>query len=77
MTRKDYIESAKILNTYAEYIKVRSSEEHYNNMVQDFCAMYKKDNINFDEQKFLDAVYKPKYKPKSGIMYLGKIIGSN
>jgi hypothetical protein len=62
MTRKHYIEIAKILNDYknrnARGNLYQLNENAYNQMVLDFCAMLKLDNRNFDAQKFLDAVNK-------------------
>ncbi len=62
MTRKDYVEIAKILNDY-KYSNARGNlyqlnENAYNQMVQDFCTMFKLDNRHFDKQRFIDAVNK-------------------
>ena len=49
MTRKDYIEVAKILGDNIDFTQ--------NKIVQDFCEMFKKDNPRFDSARFIDAVY--------------------
>ena len=48
MTRKDYIEVAKILNKNLENV----SDE----MLQDFVRMFKSDNPNFQPVRFENAV---------------------
>ena len=47
MTKKDYIEIAKILNKY-------SDAEHM--ILLKLCEYFKEDNPNFDADKFLDMV---------------------
>ena len=49
MTRKDYVEVAKILGDNIDYTQ--------NKIVQDFIEMFKKDNPRFDANRFIDAVY--------------------
>ena len=46
MTKKDYIEIAKILNKYRY-------DEHM--ILLKLCELFKKDNKNFDSDKFIDA----------------------
>ena len=46
MTKKDYIEIAKILNKYRY-------DEHM--ILLKLCELFKKDNENFDSDKFIDA----------------------
>lgn len=62
MTRKHYVEIAKILNDYknsnASGNLYQLNLNAYNQMIADFCAMLKMDNRNFDAQRFLDAVNK-------------------
>jgi hypothetical protein len=57
MTRKDYIATAKIFNSYAEAgqdnILISSLVK---SIVEDFADLFANDNPNFDEQRFLDAV---------------------
>jgi hypothetical protein len=57
MTRKDYIATAKIFNSYAEAgqdnLLISSLVK---SMVEDFADLFANDNPNFDEQRFLDAV---------------------
>ena len=66
MTRKHYIEIASILNDYRRSnIKGYATEgidivmsTAFENMILDFCTMFKTDNRHFDKQKFIDAVNK-------------------
>ena len=46
MTKKDYIAIAKILNKYRY-------DEHM--ILLKLCELFKKDNENFDSDKFIDA----------------------
>ena len=46
MTKKDYIEIAKILNKYRY-------DEHM--ILLKLCELFKKDNENFDSDKFIKA----------------------
>ena len=46
MTKKDYIEIAKILNKYRY-------DEHM--ILLKLCELFKKDNENFDTDKFIEA----------------------
>jgi DNA-dependent RNA polymerase auxiliary subunit epsilon len=54
MTRKDYVETARILNKYKEAI----SEKDFIDLVDDFSFMYEQDNERFNTEKFLEAVNK-------------------
>jgi len=64
MTRKDYIEIAGILKDYQNAnIKGYATEgvdiimsKAYENMIHDFCNMFKADNSNFNKQRFIDAI---------------------
>jgi hypothetical protein len=62
MTRKHYIKIAKILNRYKKIYMKRRYDTHgfnsYDNMVLEFCEMFKLENVNFDAVKFIDAVNK-------------------
>ena len=49
MTKKDYIEIAKILNKYRY-------DEHM--ILLKLCELFKKDNENFDTDKFIEACCK-------------------
>jgi hypothetical protein len=57
MTRKDYIATANILSSYLE-----QAEENIlaslivKSIAEDFADLFAKDNPNFDEERFLDAV---------------------
>lgn len=55
MTRKDYVKTAKILSDYYNTNPVEISEFKY--LVLDFCDMFAEDNPNFNEDKFLQAIY--------------------
>jgi hypothetical protein len=55
MTRKDYVAVAKILNDYWNGSPVEVSEFKY--MVMDFADMFSDDNPNFNEDKFIEAVF--------------------
>jgi hypothetical protein len=56
MTRKDYVATAEILNTYATLMP----EAIFKNLVFDIGAMFISDNPRFDTNKFIDAVFKEK-----------------
>jgi hypothetical protein len=54
MTRKDYVETAKILNQFADTI-----DSHvFQDLVFEFSEWFSADNPRFDENKFLDACTK-------------------
>jgi len=54
MTRKDYVETAKILNLFAENI-----DSHvFQDLVFEFSEWFASDNPRFDENKFWDACVK-------------------
>lgn len=51
MTRKDYVETAKIISNYREdFPSLR-----YLDLVYDFCDWFAEDNPNFNETKFVQA----------------------
>lgn len=52
MTRKDYVEVAKILNDYHLDIEPQIFED----LLADFQDFFKSDNKNFNETIFRDAV---------------------
>jgi hypothetical protein len=54
MTRKDYVSTAKILNTFVDVIEPTTMVE----LVEDFVEMFQNDNPNFDYEIFLKAVTK-------------------
>lgn len=54
MTRKDYVEVARILNKYQANI----SPADFNDLIDDFSFMFEKDNPNFQESKFYSACTK-------------------
>jgi len=58
MSRKDYVETARILNKYKQTI----SEQDYADLTDDFSFMFEKDNPNFIVDKFLEACNKWKMK---------------
>ena len=51
MTRKDYVETAKILNKFVDSIDASDFDE----LVFQFSEWFASDNPRFDEQKFYDA----------------------
>ena len=51
MTRKDYVEVARILNKYKDVIE----DLAYVDMVDDFSYMFEQDNPRFDSSRFLIA----------------------
>jgi hypothetical protein len=54
MTRKDYVETAKILNQFVDGI-----DSHvFNDLVFEFSEWFASDNPRFDENKFYDACTK-------------------
>jgi len=54
MTRKDYVETAKILNTFVDVIEPNTMVK----LVENFVEMFQNDNPNFDYIIFLKAVTK-------------------
>ena len=54
MTRKDYVETAKILN---EFIDVIDSHV-FQDLVFEFSEWFASDNPRFQEDKFSEACYK-------------------
>ena len=54
MTRKDYVETAKILNQFVDTI-----DSHvFQDLVFEFSEWFSADNPRFDEDKFWDACTK-------------------
>jgi hypothetical protein len=54
MTRKDYVETAKILNQFVDGI-----DSHvFQDLVFEFSEWFSSDNPRFDENKFWDACTK-------------------
>jgi peptide methionine sulfoxide reductase MsrB len=54
MTRKDYVATAEILNSYASEIKI----EVYEDIVNDFSEMFFSDNDKFDSDRFWEECMK-------------------
>jgi hypothetical protein len=54
MTRKDYIETAKILNQFADEI----DSKQFQDLIFEFSEWFASDNPRFDENKFWDACVK-------------------
>ena len=54
MTRKDYVTTASILNSYAKSIR----PEIWVDLVEDFVEMFQNDNPNFNPERFIQAVIK-------------------
>jgi len=54
MTRKDYVATAEILNSYGSEIKL----EVYEDLVNDFIQMFAEDNERFDSDRFWEECFK-------------------
>jgi hypothetical protein len=54
MTRKDYVETAKILNQFVTEIDSKTFQD----LVFEFSEWFSSDNPRFDEDKFWDACVK-------------------
>jgi hypothetical protein len=54
MTRKDYVATAEIINSYADEIKLEVLED----LVNDFIVMFADDNEKFDSDRFWDECFK-------------------
>ena len=54
MTRKDYIETAKILNQFANEIDSKTFQD----LIFEFSEWFSADNPRFDENTFWDACVK-------------------
>jgi hypothetical protein len=54
MTRKDYVATAEILNAYKDKLDFLDLSE----IALKFSEMFTNDNERFDEQRFIDAVFK-------------------
>lgn len=53
MTRKDYVETANILNEYVDEIDFVILSD----IAENFAEMFANDNPRFDHQRFIDAVF--------------------
>ena len=56
MTRKDYVETANILNAKVDLIDFTILAD----IAEDFAEMFANDNPRFDHQRFIDAVFAEK-----------------
>lgn len=56
MTRKDYVETANILNDYKDTIDFLNLSQ----LALDLAEMFANDNPRFDHQRFIDAVFADK-----------------
>jgi len=54
MTRKDYVATAEILNSYGSEMKL----EVFEDLVNDFIEMFAQDNERFDSDRFWDECFK-------------------
>ena len=54
MTRKDYVATAEILNSYGDEIKLAVFED----LVNDFTEMFATDNEKFDSDRFWEECFK-------------------
>lgn len=53
MTRKDYVETARILREHAHEMNAGT----FGHMVREFAVMFERDNDRFDRQRFIEAAY--------------------
>jgi len=56
MSKKDYIEMAKILREFRQNHNV--SVEAFKELTNSIASTFKSDNAAFDKDRFLEAVYK-------------------
>jgi len=54
MTRKDYVATAEILNSYGSEMKL----EVFEDIVNDFIVMFSEDNERFDGDRFWEECFK-------------------
>ena len=54
MTRKDYVATAEILNSYGSDMKL----EVFEDLVNDFIEMFASDNERFDSDRFWEECFK-------------------
>ena len=54
MTRKDYVATAEILNSYGSDMKL----EVFEDLVNDFTEMFAEDNERFDSDSFWSECFK-------------------
>jgi hypothetical protein len=54
MTRKDYVATAEILNSYGSDMKL----EVFEDLVNDFTEMFAEDNERFDSDRFWSECFK-------------------
>ncbi len=58
MTRKDYLELAKIMKNLREYVEPRTREGRgFDEAVRQMLEWLERDNPRFDSAKFEDAIY--------------------
>ena len=78
MTRKDYVEVARILNKYKSTIE----EKDFIDLSDDFSYMFEKDNPRFNSEKFLEACNNEQTNNNTGATFamgpdcLGNLNGS-
>lgn len=59
MTRKDYVELAKVMNRLSKSIEAHTPESKaFNEAVGDLTEWLGLDNPRFDSTRFIEAVYK-------------------
>ena len=54
MTRKDYVSTAEILNSYGSEMKL----EVFEDLINDFIVMFAEDNEKFDADRFWEECFK-------------------
>jgi Fe-S-cluster formation regulator IscX/YfhJ len=55
MTRKDYVKTAEILKDFRDNYPTELVD--FKNLVFDFSDWFAEDNPNFNEEKFIEAVF--------------------
>lgn len=56
MTRKDYIQFAKMFKEFGQELYGKGVSEQWNWFVSDFADLLKADNPNFDRKRFMEAL---------------------
>lgn len=55
MTRKDYVKTAEILKDFRDHYPTELID--FKNLVFDFADWFAEDNPNFNEDKFVEAIF--------------------
>jgi hypothetical protein len=57
MSRKHYRETAGILRHAYQRVTTLGQETVINEIADGLAGMFKRDNLNFDRQRFIDAIF--------------------